>query len=221
MRGELARLMVWIGSQAGLRTEAFITDMDAPLGRAVGNALEVVECAETLKGRGPDDINALVVALASRVLVVSGRYAESDAAPAVCRALSSGAALEKMRAMVEWQGGDVRILSDYERLPRAARRHAIAAGTDGYVAGLQADLVGRASMALGAGRQRIEDRIDPGAGVLIARKPGEWVRAGDTILELLYNDDRGLGEASVLAHAAIRLTAEPVVPRPLVLGAVS
>ena len=218
---ELARLMVWIGSQAGLHTEAFITDMDAPLGRAVGNALEVVECAETLKGRGSDDVNALVVALASHVLVASGRYSESDAEPAVRRVLSSGAALEKMRAIIEWQGGDVRVLSDYERLPRAARRRTIAAGTDGYVAGLRADLVGRASMALGAGRQRIEDRIDHGAGVLIAKKPGEWVRAGDTILELLYNDDRGLGEASALAHTAIRLTAEPVVPRPIVLGTVA
>ena len=218
---ELARLMVWIGSREGLRTEALITEMDAPLGRAVGNALEVVECVETLKGRGPDDVSALVLALASRVLVVSGRYAESDAGPAVRRALSSGTALEKMRAMVEWQGGDVRVLSDYERLPRAGQRHAVAAVADGYVAGLQADLVGSASMALGAGRQRIEDQIDHGAGVLIAKKPGEWVRAGDTILELLYNDDRGLGEASALAHAAIRLTAEPVVPRALVLGTVA
>ena len=215
---ELARLMVSIGSQAGLRTEAFITDMDAPLGRAVGNALEVIECVETLKGQGPDDISALVVALASRILVVSGRYAESDAEPAVRRALSSGKALEKLRAMVEWQGGDVRVLADYERLPRAARRHAIAAGQDGYVAALQADLVGRASMALGAGRLRIEDRIDHGAGVLIAKKPGGRVRAGETILELLYNDDRGLGEASALAHAAIHLAAEPPVLRPIVLG---
>jgi len=215
---ELARLMVSIGSQAGLRTEAFITDMDAPLGRAVGNALEIVECIETLKGRGPDDISALVVALASRILVVSGRYAQPDAEPAVRRALSSGQALEKMRAMVEWQGGDVRVLDDYGRLPSAARRHAIAAGEDGYVAALQADLIGRASMALGAGRQRIEDRIDHGAGVWIAKKPGERVRAGETILDLLYNDDRGLGEASALAHAAIRLAAEPPVLRPLVLG---
>jgi pyrimidine-nucleoside phosphorylase len=218
---ELARLMVSIGSQAGLRTEAFITDMDAPLGRAVGNALEVIECIETLKGQGPDDISALVVALASRILVVSGRYAEPDAEPAVRRALSSCKALEKMRAIVEWQGGDVRVLDDYGRLPRAARRHAIAAGEDGYVAALQADLVGRASMALGAGRQRIEDRIDHGAGVLIAKKPGERVRAGETILELLYNDDRGLAAASALAHAAIRLAAEPPVLRPLVLGTVA
>ena len=218
---ELARLMVWIGSQAGLRTEAVITDMDAPLGRAVGNAVEVIECVETLKGRGPDDVTALVLLLASRVLVVSGAYAESDAEPAVRRALSSGAALEKMRAMLKRQGGDPGVLSAYERLPHAARRRAVTADTDGYVAGLRADLVGRASMALGAGRRRIGDRIDYGAGVLIAKKPGESVRVGDTIMELLYNDDRHLEEASALARAAIHLTAEPVVPRPLVLGTVS
>ena len=218
---ELARLMVWIGTQAGLQTEAVITDMDAPLGRAVGNALEVIECVETLKGRGPDDVTALVVLLASRVLVVSGAYVESDAEPAVRRALSSGAALEKMRAILEWQGGDPRVLTEYSRLPRAARRHTVSAATDGYVDGLQADLVGRASMALGAGRQRIEDLIDHGAGVLVVKKPGERVRAGDTILELLYNDDRGVADALALAQAAIRLSTEPIAPRPLVLGSVS
>lgn len=205
----------------GLRTEAFITDMEAPTGRAVGNALEIVECIETLKGHGPDDLSALVVALASRILVVSGRYAEPDAEPAVRRALSSGKALEKMRAMIEWQGGDAGVLDDYTRLPRVAHRRAIMAAKGGYVAALQADLVGRAAMALGAGRQRIEDRIDHGAGVLIARKPGEPVRAGETILELLYNDDRGLGDASALAQSAIRLATEPPVLRPLVLGTVA
>ena len=218
---ELARLMVSIGSQGGLRTEAFITDMEAPIGRAVGNALEIVECIETLKGHGPDDLSALVVALASRILVVSGRYTEPDAEPAVRCALSSGKALEKMRAMIEWQGGDAGVLDDYTRLPRVAHRRAITAAKGGYVAALQADLVGRAAMALGAGRQRIEDRIDHGAGVLIARKPGEPVRAGETILELLYNDDRGLGDASALAQSAIRLATEPPVLRPLVLGTVA
>ena len=155
------------------------------------------------------------------MLVVSGRYAPPDAEPAVRLALSSGRALGKMRAMVEWQGGDAGVLDDFARLPRAAGRHAITAGADGYVAALQADLVGRASMALGAGRQRIEDRIDHGAGVLIARKPGERVRAGETILDLLYNDGHGLAEASALAHAAIRLSAEPPAARPLVLGTVT
>jgi pyrimidine-nucleoside phosphorylase len=215
---ELARLMVSIGAQAGLRTEAFITDMDAPLGRAVGNALEVIECIQTLKGQGPPDVTSLVMELAARMLVVAGRYQEPEAARAVREAISSGRALEKMRAMVGWQGGDIRVLDDYTRLPAASRRQAVRADRNGYLAAMSADLIGRASMALGAGRQRIEDRIDHGSGVLIAKKPGEPVSVGDTILELLYNDERGLADASSLAQAAISIASAPPPQRPLVLG---
>jgi pyrimidine-nucleoside phosphorylase len=218
---ELARLMVSIGVQAGLRTEAFITAMDAPLGRAVGNSLEVIECIETLKGQGPPDIVALVLALATRMLVVSGRYVDGDAAQAVREAIASGRALEKMRTMLGRQGGDTRILEDYNRLPGATRRQPVKAARGGYLASLRADLIGRASMALGAGRQRIEDGIDHGAGILIARKPGEPVTAGEVILELLYNDDRGLAEASRLAEAAISLSNEPPALRPLVIDTVA
>ena len=218
---ELARLMVAIGTHAGIRTEAFITDMDAPLGRSVGNAVEIIECIEILKGRGPDDIASLVVTLASRLLVLSGRYTEADAEPAARRALESGEALKKLRAMVAWQGGDVGVIDDYDRLPRAARRRAVVASGDGFVSALHAGLVGRASMALGAGRRRIEDRVDHGAGILIAKKPGEKVRAGDTILELLYNDEHGLDEAVELAQTAIQIAVEPPTVRPLVLGVVT
>jgi pyrimidine-nucleoside phosphorylase len=218
---ELARLMVAIGTHVGIRTEAFITDMDAPLGRSVGNAVEIIECIEILKGRGPDDIASLVVTLASRLLVLSGRYTEADAEPAARRALESGEALKKLRAMVAWQGGDVGVIDDYDRLPRAARRHAVVASGDGFVSALHAGLVGRASMALGAGRRRIEDRVDHGAGILIAKKPGEKVRAGDTILELLYNDEHGLDEAVELAQTAIQIAVEPPTVRPLVLGVVT
>jgi len=218
---ELARTLVAIGVHAGLRTEAFITNMDAPLGRAVGNAVEIVECFETLKGRGPDDLTSLVVALAARMLVLAGRGTEAEADVLVRRTLASGAALAKMRALVEAHGGDGRVIDAYDRLPQAARRRAVAAPCDGYVAAVQADLVGRASMALGAGRQRIEDRIDHGAGVLVRKKPGEPVRAGDTVLELLYNDDRRLAEAVVLAQEAIHLGTSPPALRPLVLGRVA
>ena len=217
---ELARQLVAIGSQAGVRTEAYITDMDAPLGCAVGNALEVIECLEGLKGRGPADLTELVVTLASRILTLSERLDERDAEPAVRRALSSGAALEKFRAVIAWQGGDTGVVDDYSRLPGASGRHRIAAERDGYVASLRADLVGRASMALGAGRQRVEDTIDYGAGVLIAKKPGERVRAGDTILELLYNDERGLETAAALAREAIGLSDDAPVLKPLIFGTV-
>jgi pyrimidine-nucleoside phosphorylase len=215
---ELARLMVSIGTHAGLRTEAVITDMDAPLGRAVGNAVEIVECIDTLKGQGPADIRALVGELAARVLVVSGRYSEPEAPAAVRDALSSGRALDKMRMVIQWQGGDAGIIDDYSRLPRASSVHAVKAAQAGYVATLRADLIGRASKALGAGRQRIEDRIDHGAGVLVARKPGEQVSAGDTILELRYNEQRGLAEAAALANAAVTVSDTRPALRPLVLG---
>src|SRR5688572_21203561 len=218
---ELARLMVAIGNQSGLRTEAVITDMDAPLGRAVGNAVEIIECVETLKGQGPADICALVIELATRLLAISGQYGDLDAGPAVREAISSGRALEKMRAMVAWQGGDPRVLDDYSRLPGARGRSPVQAQQDGYVMTMRADWIGRACKALGAGRQRIEERIDHGTGVLIAKKPGEQVAAGDTILELLYNDDRGLAEATNLANAAITLAGTPPSLRPLVLGTAS
>jgi pyrimidine-nucleoside phosphorylase len=218
---ELARTLVAIGAHAGLRTEAFITNMDAPLGRAVGNAVEIIECLETLKGSGPDDLTSLVVALASRMLVLAGRSTDADAEAAVRRALTSRAALEKMRELIEAQGGDGRVVDDYGRMPQPAHRRAIPADRDGYVTAVQADLVGRASMALGAGRQRIEDRIDHGAGVMVVKKPGERVRAGETILELLYNDERGVARASALAQEAIRVAASPPALRPLILGRVA
>jgi len=215
---ELARTLVELGGHAGLRTEAFITAMDAPLGRAVGNAVEMVECFEALKGRGPDDLITLAVALASRMLVLAGRATDGEAEGVVRQALASGAALDRMRALIEAQGGDARVVDDYGRLPQAAGRRAIPAACDGYVGTIRADLIGRASMALGAGRQRIDDPIDYGAGVLVVRKPGEPVRKGEPVLELLYNDERGVADASALAHDAINLTTAPPPLRPLVLG---
>ena len=217
---ELARLMVSIGRQSGLRTEAVMTDMDAPLGRAVGNAVEIIECVETLKGQGPADIHALVIELAARLLIVSGKYRDPDASPAVRDAISSGRALEKMRSMIAWQKGDTGIVDDYSRLPGARGRHAVKAARTGYIMTMKADLIGRACKALGAGRQRIEESIDYGAGILIAKKPGEQVAAGETILELLYNEDRGLAEASRLVDAAISIGNTPPAFRPLVLGVV-
>ena len=218
---ELARALVAIGSQGGVRTEAVITNMDAPLGRAVGNALEIIECIETLKGRGPDDLVAVVGALGSRVLVLSGRFDEPSADAALRGAIASGAALATLCAMIEAQGGDGAVVDDYSRLPAAARRTAVTAPRDGYVVALKADLVGRASMALGAGRERVEDRVDHGAGVIIAKKPGDAVRAGDTVLELLYNDARGLAQAVAFAEQAIHVAPEPPALKPLVLGRVA
>ena len=216
----LARALVDIGTRAGLRTEALITGMGSPLGRAVGNAVEIVECCETLKGRGPDDVHEIVVAIASRMVALSGRHDVTGAERAVREALRSGAALDTLRAMIAQQGGDPTCVDDYGRLPAARSRRAVTAKRSGYLNGLRAELIGRASMALGAGRERVGDPIDHAAGVLIARARGEAVRAGDTVLELLYNDDRGLAQALALADEAISIDDEPRPIRPLMLGVV-
>jgi pyrimidine-nucleoside phosphorylase len=216
----LAESLVSIGTRAGVRTEAVITNMDAPLGGAVGNALEIIECIEILKGGGPRHLSDLIVTLASRMLVVGGRAADVDAEASARAALESGRGLEKLRAMIAHQGGDVAVIDDYSRLPGARYRRAIAADRSGFVSRVEAESIGRASMALGAGRLRVEDRIDHGAGILLHCRPGDPVAAGDTILELLFNDERGVEGAATLARDAIAIASEPPPLRPLVLGTV-
>jgi pyrimidine-nucleoside phosphorylase len=216
---ELAESLVAIGTRAGVRTEAVITNMDAPLGRAVGNALEIIECIDVLKGHGPRDLSELVVALAVRMLVVGGA-SEADAEPTVRRALESGKGLDRLRALIAQQSGDVGVIDDYRRLPGARYRRSLTADRAGFVSRIDAESIGRASMALGAGRARVEDTIDHGAGVLMHCKPGDSVGAGDTVLELLYNDDRGLDGAIALARDAIALDDSRPGVRPLVLGTV-
>jgi pyrimidine-nucleoside phosphorylase len=216
---QLGRLLVAIGTRVDVRTEAMVTRMDAPLGRAVGNAVEIIECIEVLKGNGPDDLMTLLVALALRMLVLAGK--SEDAADRLVRdALASGAALAKLRAMIEQQGGDAKVVDDYGRLPQAAKRDVVTAARDGYVAVVDAELVGRASMALGAGRQRVEDPIDYAAGVLVLKKPGQRVRAGEPVLELLYNDDRGLPSALELGREALQLSDEPQKAAPLIIDSI-
>lgn len=218
---ELAAALVGIGDRAGLPTEAVITSMDAPLGRAVGNAVEIVESIELLKGRGPDDLRRLAIEMGTRALVLSGRFDETSAAHAVRQALSSGAALQRFEAIVTQQGGDARVIDEYGRLPGANTHVAVAAERGGYVAGLDADRIGRASAHLGAGRERMGDPVDHGAGVLIARAPGEPVRAGEPVLELRCNDGRGLAAAEPLARAAIRIADAPPDLPPLIRGVVT
>jgi len=216
----LARSMVATGARSGVRTEAVITSMDAPLGRAVGNAIEIEECIELLRGSGPADLTELIVRLAARMLVAGGLRSDADAEPAVRRALDSGAALEKLKAMIERQGGDPRVADAPARLPRAPHRAAVRAPRSGYLASLDAGLVGRSAAALGAGREAVGAPIDHAAGILIAARPGDRVDAGDTVLELLYTDSAKLERARHLAESAIRMEDEPPVVKPLVLDSV-
>jgi thymidine phosphorylase len=217
----LAESLVSIGNASGVKTEAIISAMDAPLGRAVGNALEVVECIDVLKGGGPDDLIEVSVELTARMLVL-GKVAGDRAAAEqqVRRAIRSGDGLERFRRIIEAQGGDPRVVDDYSRLPHVADRHLVAADRAGFVVRVDAELVGRASVALGAGRDRVEDPVDPAVGILVAAKPGDRVRAGDPLLELHYRDRGRLDAASALAGKAVAIgDAAPAASR-LIVGEV-
>jgi pyrimidine-nucleoside phosphorylase len=214
----LAESLVSIGRASGVRTEAVITAMDAPLGRLVGNSLEVIESIETLKGRGPADLEELSVLLAARMLIVAGLESREAAAVARVRAaLSSGAGLEKFRQIIECQGGDPLVVDDYNRLPSAPDRQPIAASRDGYVAILQAELVGRAAVALGAGRGRIDDVIDPAVGIEIVAPVGSPIRAGEPVLLIHHRGGRGLDEAVPLLTRAVGVDDRPPSVRPLIV----
>jgi len=217
----LAASMVAIGTHAGVLTEAFITDMDAPLGRAIGNSVEIIECLETLKGKGPIDLADVIVRFAARMVVMAG--VESDHRAAMRRvedALHSGRALETFGRMVEAQGGDPRILDDYSLLPLAPDVEVLPAPRDGYVAAMRAEALGRASNVLGAGRAKVGEPVDHGVGVVTAVSRGDRVKAGDPLLELRHRGGRGLEVAIKLCRSAIRIADGPPTRRDKVLGEV-
>jgi pyrimidine-nucleoside phosphorylase len=217
----LAEMLVAIGNQSGVRTEAVITDMDMPLGTAVGNALEVIECLEVLKGHGASDLVDCCVELTARMLVL-GKVAtdRADAERRVHAAIDSGQALDRFRRIVEGQGGDPHVVDDYTRLPAAPSRHRLDGDRDGYVTRLDAELIGRASVVLGAGRDRVEDAVDPAAGITIHAKPGTAVRPGTPILELHYREQAKLDAALALARRAITIGDQPPVHRAIIVGEV-
>ena len=210
----LARSLVDIGTAAGVRTEALITRMDAPLGRAVGNANEVIESIETLKGKGSEDVESLSIRLAARMLMLAGLAAgEPEAVKAVQRALASGEALEVFRRIIENQGGDPAVIDDYTRLPSTPDEHRVTAARGGYVTSLRAEHIGRAAVALGAGRAKLDDAVDHGVGVEVVAPVGSFVHAGDAVLILRHRDGAGLHAALPLASAAVTVgDAAPETP---------
>jgi pyrimidine-nucleoside phosphorylase len=217
----LAESLVAIGNASGVKTEALITAMESPLGHAVGNALEVIECIEVLKGRGPQDLIDVSIELTARMLVLGQVAPDLAAARAqVQRAMASGAGLERFRRIIEAQGGDPKVVDDYQRMPHVADRHIVAASRAGFVTAVDAAIVGRASVALGAGRDRVDDAVDPAVGIMVAAKPGDAVRAGAPVLELHYRDRARLEAAIRLTSQAITIGDEPPAPGRLIVGEV-
>ncbi len=212
----LAEAMIAIGRGMGRRIVALITDMDQPLGRAVGNALEIVESIETLRGQGPKDLEALSLERAAWMVSVAGVAPGLDAARARVReALVSGAGLRKFQEVIALQGGDPRVCDDTALLPRAERTIEVRAERGGYVAKIAAHAVGHAAMLLGAGRERVDSRIDPAVGFVLRKKVGDAVEAGEPLVTV-HADGRPPEEAIAILGRAIRIAPQAPPPRPLV-----
>ncbi|MFI5179531.1 MAG: thymidine phosphorylase [Vicinamibacterales bacterium] len=217
----LAEWLCGIATRNGVRTEALLTAMDAPLGRAVGNANEVIESIETLKGRGPKDLEALSVRLAARMLVGAGVVrGDAEAEARVRAALASGAGVEAFRAIVAAQGGDPGVIDDYGRLPSCRHTEPWKAARAGMVAAMDAELVGRAAVTLGAGRDRADAAVNPAVGIEIIAPIGTAVRAGDAVLVIACDDATRVAAARALLDRAVEIRDEAPAPRPLVLGTV-
>ena len=219
----LAEAMVAIGRLAGRRTAAVISDMDQPLGRAIGNALEVKEAIAALRGEGPEDLTKLCLTLAAHMAVLGGKAAAVDeAVPLLEGKLKSGEALEKFRAFVAAQGGDAAVVDDPDLLPAAPRRIAVKAERAGFVRRIDAEKLGLAAMVLGAGRAVKDAPIDHSVGVVLVRKLGDRVEAGDVLAELhAAREDRADAEATRLAAEAFEIGGEPPALRPLILSVVT
>jgi thymidine phosphorylase len=203
---ELARTMVGLGGEAGVRTSALLTSMDTPLGRAVGNAVEVEEAVATLRGEGPPDLVEVTLALAREMLALAG----VDADPAA--ALADGSALDRYRLMIAAQGGD-----PDAPLPQARHREVLTADQDGWLQRLDARAVGVAAWRLGAGRARKEDDVNHAAGIVCLAKPGDEVAAGQPILELRADDETRFGPAFAALAGAAQVGPEPDATEPLVI----
>ena len=214
----LARTMIDIGERRGCRTVALLTDMDAPLGEACGNALEVAESVALLRGGGPADVREVTLALAAEMLVLGGVAPNLPAARQMATAaLDDGRALARFRVIVEAQGGDPRVAEDpWGVMARAPITHTISAPSAGVVQRVEPRAIGAAIIALGGGRSHTDDVIDPAVGVMVQVRPGQMVRAGEPLLVVHAGDGERLQSALDLLAGAVPLGPTAPAPRPLI-----
>ncbi len=213
----LARTMIDIGKGMGKRVVALITDMNQPLGNYVGNSLEIIEAIETLKGQGPTDLTTLSVELAAHMLVLGEVTASLDEArEKTYQLIKSGAGLEVFRKIIHLQGGNPKVIDHYALLPTAQKRLRFASMSTGYVASIHAEKIGVAAMLLGAGRERIDSKIDHAVGLELCKKVGDPVNAGETLCHVLYNDEARIASALELLNSAYLISPNPVPGLPLI-----
>ena len=219
---ELAKAMVDIGCGMDRETIGMITDMDEPLGFAVGNSLEVIEAIETLKGNGPKDFVLLCETLGAYMLVLAKAADDfEDGVQKIREAINSGSALEKLRVFIENQGGDKRIVDDYSLLPQANNIVEVKSPKSGYISKIEAEEVGMSAMILGAGRETKEDTLDMAAGIVLEKKVGDYVNEGDILAYIHYNKEDKFESARERFINSYEIVEEKVNPRKLIYGVVT
>jgi pyrimidine-nucleoside phosphorylase len=214
---ELARIMISIARGLNKKCIALITDMNQPLGRAVGNSLELIEAFETLNRRGPEDFNTLCRELSAEMLVMGDAVADTIRGRALYdNMIASGAAAEKMRAIIRAQGGEPRVLDDYELLPGAKHQQMLLAAKAGYVQSINAEAIGHATMLLGAGRVRLHTAIDRGVGLIVHARIGDPLERDSPLATIHFNDPARFEEAVGDIRGAYEIGPEPVEPPQLI-----
>ncbi len=200
---ELSEKMVEIGKMAGRRMAAVISDMGTPLGKNIGNTLEIIEAVEVLKGRGSADLREVSLTLASNLISLVKEIGYPEARQLCEKALDDGSAYEKFLEFISAQGGNTEMITDTDKLPKAKIVHNVVANEDGFISGTDAEKIGSASVILGAGRVNKEDTIDYTAGIILHKKTGDRIKAGDIIAEFHTNDEKLLAPAEKMFSEAL------------------
>lgn len=217
----LAQMMVGIGRRMDKRVQALITDMNQPLGYAVGNALEIMEVSQTLQNAGPTDLTRISLELAARMIYLGKIAPTLDEAREIAQArLLDGAGYRKFKEVIQAQGGNPQVLDRFDLLPNATGVREITSPRAGYVSAIEAEYIGLASSMIGAGRDRKEDAIDPAVGVILEVKTGQKVEAGAVLCRLYYTREDRLDEAAQLIEDAFRISAQAPEDRELILEVV-
>ena len=210
----LAELMVETGERMGKHVIALITDMDQPLGNMIGNALEVVEVVDILRGAGPEDLRELCLHLAGWMLYLGGASKSvAEGKQISAQLISSGKALERFRKMVELQGGDIRSIDDPKKLAQARYTTTVLSASEGYIASMQCEQIGTACVILGGGRERKEDSVDPAVGIVLHKKVGDRIAAGEPIATVHYNEESRADRAKQLIAQSCEVAETPASHR--------
>ena len=217
----LAQEMVSIGEHAGRKTVALITDMDVPLGYAVGNSLEVIEAVDTLRGQGPEDLTEVCKKLAANMVCLAGRGTLKECGRMVDEAIESGRALERLTAMVEAQGGDSSVIKDTDLFLKAPYTHEVKAKESGYMVSMDTESCGIASSMLGAGRETKDSTIDFSAGIVLKKKVGDLVKAGDTLAVMYASEKERFQTAEERYQRAVKIGDRKPEVKPLIYARVS